>query len=71
MFHPDRERRSALCQPNGTHFRKFAALLCLHYGPAKAGFRLKAGLQTSTRVFVVPSFSRNAALFDYTASPRC
>jgi len=30
--------------PNGTHFRKFAALLWLQYGPAKAGFRLKAVL---------------------------
>jgi len=27
---------------------KFAALLCLQYGPAKAGFRLKAVLQAST-----------------------
>ena len=53
---------------DGTHFRKFSALLCLQYGPAKAGFRLKAALQTSARVFVVPSFSRNAALFDYTAT---
>ena len=66
---------------DGTHFRKFSALLCLQYGPAKAGFRLKAVLQTSTRVFVtrvfvtrvfvVPSFGRNAALFDCTTSHRC
>ena len=31
------------CQPNGTYFGCFAALSCLQYGPAKAGFRLKAG----------------------------
>ena len=30
-------------QLNDTHFRKFAALLCLQYGPAKAGFRLNSG----------------------------
>ena len=30
-------------QPNGTHFKCFAALSCVQYGPAKAGFRLKAG----------------------------
>ena len=30
-------------QLNGTHFGCFAALSCLQYGPAKAGFRLKAG----------------------------
>ena len=29
--------------PNGTHFGCFAALSCLQHGPAKAGFRLKAG----------------------------
>ena len=41
----------------GTHLVCFEALSRLQYGPAKAGFRLKAGLQTSARVFVVPSFS--------------
>ena len=50
------------------HFGCLGALSCFQYGPAKAGFRLKAVLQTSARVFVVPSFSRNAAVFDSTAT---
>ena len=53
---------------HGINFGCFAFLFGLQYGPAKAGFRLKAVLQTSARVFVVPSFSRNTALFDLTAT---
>ena len=37
-------------KPNGTHFKKFAVLFCLQYGPTIAGFRLKAVLQTSTNL---------------------
>ena len=40
---PSRRFMSERWQSNGTHFGCFAALSSLQYGPAKAGFRLKAG----------------------------